>query len=175
MRLHVLAELFADTSVREFGQQVQAISSQQFPRATQFLDVADPAAWAKQANDKTSAKDELRRSCGIELTKGPITRVDRMAPLQRWLRTILPNAPHQDPPGAFLLDWSCTRLQMALKSAYHYAETDAGTGAYKDLPEKNWASHLAEALEYSISRDDVPRADDRSEDMKYDSYLGRLR
>jgi len=152
VRLHVLQELMADTTTEEFGRQVLSISAQQFPQATEYLDWADPAAWAKQQNDKTSCKDELRRKCGIRLQQGPTTRADRQHPVEWWLAGLMPSAPHDDPPGKMLLDWSCVRLREALKSGYHYAEMDRGSGRYHDLPAKNPWSHVAEAFEYGVAR-----------------------
>lgn len=136
-RIHVLAEMMADSSVSEFGNMVKSFSATQFPQATQYLDWCDPAAWAKQPNDKVSARDELRRKCDIHLNQGPVTLLDRLEPVRRWLTGLMAAAPLGDPPGKFILDWSCLRIRDAMKSGYHYGEIQKGSGRYRDVPEKN--------------------------------------
>lgn len=176
VRLHILAELMADVSVVEFGRQVQSVSSQQFPQATQYIDWADPAAWAKERNDLVSCREKLKRECGIHLFPGPVAWLDRLEPVRHWLMGLTPGVAMSEPPGRLLLDWSCTRLQQGFKSAYHYGEVERGGGRYKDLPEKNWASHLLNALEYAVARlDRAAGTEAKVEALTFENYLGRMR
>jgi hypothetical protein len=64
---------------------------------------------------------------------------------------MMPNAAPGEPPGAFLLDPGCARLKDALRSAYHYKQLPGPQARYHDLPEKNWASHLADGLTYGVA------------------------
>ena len=57
MRVHILAEFLMDGSIEEAGRQVQSLTRQFFPGATDVLDISDPAAFDRRANDSS----ELRR------------------------------------------------------------------------------------------------------------------
>jgi hypothetical protein len=151
-RTHVLAEFLMDGSVEEAGRQVQAITRELFPGATEFLDVADPAAFDRRANDVQSCADILRRHCGIHLQAGPRTVTERHEPMRRALLGVMPNVPPSEPPGKILFDPGCGRLKDACRSAYHYKLLPGAQGRYHDVPEKNWASHLMDALCYALAR-----------------------
>ena len=53
-----------------------------------------------------------------------------------------------DGQPAFLLDPSCKLLRQGMNGAYHFAKVRATEEQYQDRPEKNVASHVAEALQY---------------------------
>jgi len=150
-RIHVLAEFLSDGSIEAAGQAVLAKTAEEFPGATEIVDFADPAAFDRRANDTQSCADILRRACGIHLRPGPRTLTERHEPLRRALMGMMPNAAPGEPPGAFLLDPGCPRLKDALRSAYHYKPLPGPQARYHDLPEKNWASHLADGLTYGVA------------------------
>jgi hypothetical protein len=154
-RCHILAEFLMDGSVEEAGRQALALTREQFPQAVEVVDFADPAAFDRRANDSQSAADILRRSCGIHLAPGPRTLTARFEPVRRWLLGAHPYPAPGEPMGKLLIDPNCPRLKEALKSAYHFKTLPGAQARYHDIPEKNWASHLMNALEYAIGRLDA--------------------
>jgi hypothetical protein len=154
-RCHVLAEFLMDGSVEEAGRQALALTREQFPSATEVIDFADPAAFDRRANDQQSAADILRRSCGIHLAPGPRTLTARFEPVRRWLLGAHPYPGPGEPLGKLLLDPNCARLKEAFRTGYHFKLLPGAQGRYHDVPEKNWASHLMNALEYAIGRLDA--------------------
>jgi hypothetical protein len=152
VRIHVLAEFLSDGSIEAAGAAVQAITREQFPGVTDLVDFADPAAFDRKANDTQSCADILRRACGIHLRPGPRTITERHEPMRRALMAMNPNAAPTEPPGALLIDPACGRIKDALRSAYHYKPLPGPQSRYHDLPEKNWASHLADGLCYGLAR-----------------------
>ena len=159
-RIHVLAEFLMDGSVAEAGRQVQAMTRESFPGATEVIDIADPAAFDRRANDTQSCADILRRECGIHLMPGPRTITERLEPMRRSLLGVMPNIPPSEPPGKILFDPACARLMEAMRSAYHFKQLPGAQGRYHDVPEKNWASHLIDGLCYAIARlDEDARAE----------------
>jgi hypothetical protein len=159
-RVHVLAEFLMDGSVAEAGRQVQAMTREAFPGATEIIDVADPAAFDRRANETQSCADILRRECGLHLMPGPRTVTERLEPMRRALLGVMPNVPPSEPPGKILFDPACPRLMEAMRSAYHYKQLPGAQGRYHDVPEKNWASHLIDGLCYAVARlDEDARAE----------------
>jgi hypothetical protein len=154
-RCHILAEFLMDGSVEEAGRQALALTREQFPHAVEVVDFADPAAFDRRANDSQSAADILRRSCGIHLSPGPRTLTARFEPVRRWLLGAHPYPAPGEPMGKLLIDPNCPRLKEAFKSAYHFKTLPGAQARYHDIPEKNWASHLMNALEYAIGRLDA--------------------
>jgi hypothetical protein len=151
MRVQVIGEFLADTAVGTAGRAVQGATAEWFPGATEVVDVADPAAFDRRANEAQSCADILRRECGIHLRPGPRTLTDRHEPMRRALMGLVPNASPSEPPGVVLVDPSCARVKEGLRSAYHYKLLPGAQGRYHDVPEKNWASHLLDALCYAVA------------------------
>jgi hypothetical protein len=151
-RIHVLSEFIMDGSVEEAGRQVQAMTKELFPGVTDVVDVSDPAAFDRRANDAQSCADVLRRTCGIHLLPGPRTITERHEPVRRALLGVMPNISPAEPPGKLLFDPACQRCKEAMRSGYHYKQLPGAQGRYHDIPEKNWASHLMDALCYGVAR-----------------------
>jgi len=151
-RIHVLAEFLMDGSIEEAGRQAQSLTRELFPGATDVVDIADPAAFDRRANDAQSCADILRRLCGIHLVPGPRTITERHEPVRRALLGVMPNVPMHDPPGKLLVDPGCARIKEAFRSGYHYKQLPGAQGRYHDIAEKNWASHLMDALCYAVAR-----------------------
>jgi hypothetical protein len=173
-RIHVLAEFLMDGSVEETGRQVQALTKELFPGSTDVVDVCDPAAFDRRANDTQSCADILRRQCGIHMHPGPRTVTERLEPTRRALLGVVPNVPPSEPPGKLLVDPGCVRLKEAFRSAYHYKKLPGAQGRYHDMPEKNWASHLMDGLCVAISRmDEVASTEgQKNEPLDFSFALG---
>jgi hypothetical protein len=174
-RLHLLAEMYGDAGVEEYGRQVQQTSKLLFPQATQYLDWADPAAWAEVGHDKRSAADILRSRLNITLQKGAVDHTARQEAVRRWLGRMAPVIT-SEPPGMLQIDPSCVLIRDGFKSGYHYQEIEK-SGRYKELPAKNEYSHLMNALEYVLSRLDAPDtpAPVEAEPLEFTGYLGGFR
>jgi len=151
-RIHVLMEFLSDGSIEAAGKAALAITAESFPGATDVIDIADPAAFDNRANDTQSCADILRRTCGIHLRPGPRTITERHEPMRRALLAMVPNAAPNEPPGGLLVDPACPRIKEALRSGYHYKVLPGPQARFHDLPEKNWASHLIDALCYGIAK-----------------------
>lgn len=154
-RLHVLAELYGDAGVAEFGRLVVAQQALIFEAAggakLQFIDWADPAAWSESSNDRQTAAQVLKRECGITLNPGPVDNLARQEPVRKWLTRSVPTERPNEPTGAMLIDPSCVLIRDGMKSGYHYKEIEK-SGRFKEVPEKNEYSHVMNALEYGVSR-----------------------
>jgi hypothetical protein len=48
----------------------------------------------------------------------------------------------------FVMSAQCKKLRKAMIRDYHYTKVSSGSGEYKTKPEKNMASHVADALQY---------------------------
>jgi hypothetical protein len=172
-RIHIMAEFLMDGSVEAAGNQVLAVTRELFPGATDIIDVADPAAFDRKANDTQSCADILRRACGIHLRPGPRTITERLEPVRRALLGVMPNVPPSDPPGKLLIDPACPRIMEAMRSGYHYKQLPGAQGRYHDVPEKNWASHLIDAVCYAIaSLDGGPAESTPQEPLEFVHALG---
>jgi hypothetical protein len=172
-RVHILAEFLMDGSVEAAGTQALAITRELFPGSQDVLDVGDPAAFDKRANDTQSCADILRRTCGIHLRPGPRTITERHEPVRRALLGVMPNVPPSEPPGKLLVDPACARIKEAFRSGYHYKQLPGAQGRYHDVPEKNWASHLMDALSYAIASLDGPVQDaEPQEPLEFSHVLG---
>lgn len=175
-RFHGLAELYADIGVTAAGELVRQQSAMLFPDVRQFLDWADPQAFAKTGNDKRSAADELRK-LGILLNPSAITNTERQIAVRTWLTRSVPTATDHEPAGAFLLDPSCVITRDGFKSGYHYKEIEK-SGRFKEVPEKNEFSHLLNAWEYLMARLEVSAPETaraKAEPLEFRQVLGALR
>lgn len=173
-RLHVLAELYGDAGVADFGRLVIAQQALIFEAAgnakLNYIDWADPAAWSESANDRRTAASVLKAECGIVLNPGPVDNLARQEPVRKWLTRSVPTDRPNEPTGAMLIDPSCTMVRGGMKSGYHYKEIEK-SGRFKEIPEKNEYSHVMNALEYGIARldhsdqrGDIPEARGRIAD-----------
>jgi hypothetical protein len=150
LRVHVLAEWLSEGSIEQAGRQVQAITGEQFPEARDVVDVADPAAFDRRANEHQSGADILRRTCGIHLRPGPRTITERLEGVRRWLLGVVPAASAGEPMGKLLVDPSCARIKEGFRSGYHYRQLPGAAGRFHDAPFKNAFSHVMDALAYAV-------------------------
>jgi hypothetical protein len=172
LRVHVLAEWLSEGSIEEAGRQAQAVMREQFPEARDVLDLADPAAFDRRANEHQSAADILRRTCGIHLRPGPRTITERLEGVRRWLLGVVPAVAAGEPMGKLLVDPSCARIKEGFRSGYHYRQLPGAVGRYHDIPFKNAFSHLMNALEYALgglgAEADGHRSPEPMEPLRFD-------
>lgn len=163
-RLNILAELFMDGSIQEFGEGIRTINATRFPTCRRFKYVADPAAFNEISGTTRSAAQVLKEFCAIYCAPGPINLIDRTEPLRRWLKQLVPVFEANQLPGAFQLSPDCTLVRDGFRGGYCF-KAILSTGSYKEAPEKNEFSHVMNALEYLVwaarpeleqKKDDMP-------------------
>ena len=141
---HVLHELVTfDMGLNRFVTALKSAIDTHFPR----MEVAvwgDPAGMQRDQIFESTAFDHLKQH-GILAkpthTNDFRTRREAMAiPMGRLI---------EGKPG-FLLDRKCVRLRKALAGGYHFKRVSVGAGQerFRDTPEKNEHSHVADAAAY---------------------------
>lgn len=148
-RLNVLAELIMDCSIDDFGRGILDMNQQRFPTAKKIKYVADPAAFYEITGTKRSASQILKEFCGIYLTPGPVNLVDRIEPVKRWLKRMVPVAQAGESPAAVQIAPDCVYVRDGFRGGYYY-KAHASTGSFKESPEKNESSHPMNGLEYAV-------------------------
>jgi hypothetical protein len=135
-----------DMSAVLFAPEVKRLLERRYS-GMKVLAFGDPAGDAKgQATEDTPIR--IVRAAGIPIHAAPSNvAVLRRAALDQPLTRIC-----MDSRPAYLLSPRCERLRQALMGGYHYRELQvSGTEPrYSDEPEKNDASHIAEAEEYRL-------------------------
>ena len=104
--------------------------------------IGDPAGKSKSTIYEETSFDVLNRM-GFAAFPAPTNDIDpRLRAIESWLLK------QADGAGAMLIDASrCPVTVRALAVGYRYARTKAGQR--KPLPDKNWASHIIDALQYA--------------------------
>lgn len=103
--------------------------------------VGDPSGKAKSSTFESSSFDDLKRM-GFMAYPAPTNDIDpRLRAVEAFLLA------QRDGGAAILIDGPrCPTLVRAFGGGYRYAKTKAGQR--KPLPDKNWASHIMDALQY---------------------------
>jgi len=106
----------------------------------------DPAGLSRSPTDESTCFQVLH-SAEIGLTEmypAPTNAlVPRIGAVEGYLNTMIGGEP------AFVLSPNCRYTRKALNGAYHYEKDPRSGGAeYKTVPAKDFASHVADALEY---------------------------
>lgn len=146
-RYHVLAELTSeDMSAAIFAPELFRMIRRRWPKAD-LVGWGDPAGDAQgQATDDTPIL--ICRAAGLPIQPASTNRYAlRKAALDNPLmRSCMDGGP------AILIDPSCEMLIKALMGGYHYRQLQVSgpEPRISDEPEKNWASHIAEAMHYGL-------------------------
>jgi hypothetical protein len=104
--------------------------------------IGDPAGIAKDSLYEETSFDMLKRK-GFAAFPAPTNDLDpRLRAVESWLLRQI------DGGGAILIDASrCPTLVRAIAGGYRYGKTRQGQR--KPVPNKNWASHIMDALQYA--------------------------
>lgn len=146
MRLYVLHEICEEgIGVEKLLEEVKLKSMEWFPNAKRFLDVVDPAGFARSPTDE--------RSCVLVMSQhpwflkpipgiqNPVARRSAVIKfLQRNVRGQM----------AFVISQSCKMLVGGFDGGYHFAHNKSGQ--LRENPEKNDYSHSHDALQYICTR-----------------------
>lgn len=146
MRLYVLQEICeSGIGVEKLLEEVKLKSLEWFPNAKRFLDVVDPAGFARSPTDERScvlimggSPWFLKPIPGIQ---NPVTRRNSVV---KFLQRNVREAP------AFLISPSCKVLVGGFDGGYHFAHNKSGQ--LRESPEKNDYSHPHDALQYICTR-----------------------
>lgn len=112
------------------------------------LAVGDPAGRQRVQTDERSCFEVLKQE-GFKVIAAPTNSVvARIAALDKFLSRQVDGGP------GFLIDPRCTFLIKALRGNYRY-KVKQKTGEFDEKPEKNDASHIAEALQYAALQADA--------------------
>jgi len=153
-RVYVLQHLVKRTLLRDFVEEVVALSTQLFPEY-EFLDYVDPASstTANLREEEESAKDVLK-AFGMQPINGVKAFQERANNLSWRLRHLTSDGkasivfcPEQGCVNPATNRWENV-LVKGLESGYRYKYIKV-SGAYAEVPEKNVYSHVVDALLYA--------------------------
>ena len=144
-QLIVLAELQAkDMGIRQFARDVVRPFLAMNFHDYSFQAAGDPAGMARSDTDEKTCFMELAEegiACVPAITNSFVGRREAVA---KYLTRLVDGQP------AFLLDPSCDMLRRGFNGRYQYRRLQVvGEERYKDVPDKNDFSHLADALQYA--------------------------
>jgi hypothetical protein len=102
----------------------------------EILVVGDPAGVQKSQSDETSCFDILRHFKYKAIPAKTNVLVERLGAVEYFLNSLVEGKPR------FLLSDTCPLLRKGFMAGYHYKRMRVSGEVYKEVPEKNWASHL---------------------------------
>lgn len=139
--MHVFDEIITeDCSIQEFCEDLLWPKLRNSYNNYKYCLYVDPAGTQRSANDKKSALDIIREQ-GLPVTTARTNEdLARREAVIYFLRK----------QNGFLLSPECTGLRKGFISDYHYPKVkNTALTKFKDEPEKNWASHVHDALQYA--------------------------
>ena len=163
-QLIVLAELQAkDMGIRQFARDVVRPFLAMNFHDYSFQACGDPAGMARSDTDEKTCFMELAEegiACVPAITNSFVGRREAVA---KYLTRLVDGQP------AFLLDPSCDMLRRGFNGRYQYRRLQVvGEERYKDVPDKNDFSHLADALQYAaLHSQNMNQGTDWSQKIQY--------
>jgi hypothetical protein len=141
-RWFILGELVArDMGARRFARILRGDLATRFPGWRWRL-FGDPAGDTRAQSDE-STPFEMVRAEGLEIRPAPSNDPTvRITAIEELLLRMVDGKP------GFLVDPGCITLIGAMESGYHYRRLQVTGERYTEEPEKNMASHPADALQY---------------------------
>lgn len=141
----IVDEVVAESlGVDRFSDDVLQISSQEYPGRT-FWDIGDPAGNQRAQTDERTCFQILQAK-GIDIEPGLQTEQIRLECVRKPLGRLIAGKPQ------FMLHPRCVKLRKAFMGGYHYRRIKTSGEKFADKPEKNWASHPMDALQYAATR-----------------------
>lgn len=135
-----------DMGLERFAHQLLADLNLRFPKAELKI-FGDPAGMARDSLFEKTSFDFLR-TLGLNAQPAPsnnfkVRRESGAAPMTRLIKS---------KPG-LLVHVDCKRLRKALSGGYHFKRVNIGAGQerFRDVPNKNEHSHVADAYGYLTS------------------------
>jgi len=146
-RWQILSEVVAfDMGLQRFGASVQNELAVRFPRHKDALVWGDPAGLARDPIYERTAFDFLRT---IGLRAQPTSTNDMKVRREAGAAPMIRRIPDDGKPG-LLVDKRCARLRKALNGGFHFRRINVSgeTERFRDVPNKNFHSHVADAFGY---------------------------
>jgi len=167
-RAVVLAEATSDgMGITRFIQTLlKPILAEKFPGAPVLI-AGDPAGRQRVQTDEKTVYDILRAAGFKAVPAMTNAIVARVAAVENYLNLQV------DSGAGFLIDPSCRSLINAMRGGYRYKIKN--NGEMEDTPEKNNASHIADALQYLMLHIDAQngaRTHQRRHEVKHVSAAG---
>ena len=145
-RWHILREIVTfDMGLERFAQMLKSELETHFPNFECMI-WGDPAGSARDMIYEQTAFDHLK-------THGIIARPTATNEFKtRREAGALPMTRLIDGKPGFIVHRECARLRKALSGGYHFKRVAMGAGQerFKDVPNKNMHSHVADALGYLL-------------------------
>lgn len=144
-RIHILSEITgSDMPAIQLAEQIKRHVAQHYEMC-QIEYYADPAfTHMSQTRDESVA--DVLFNAGLNVYPASTNSIDLRLEAVRTLLSQL------DPTGEpmMIVSPACEVLIEALVGGYHFKEEATGGGHFKDKPEKNQYSHVADALQYCL-------------------------
>ena len=144
-QLQILDELVSDgMGLRQFCEnQVLPLLRQKYFGAN-VIGFGDPSGVARAPTDEKTCF-EILHSPEIGLTNILPAPTNALVPRIGAVEFFLNKMSYGEP--SFILSPNCHSVRRAMNGAYQYGKDPRGDGEYKNVPLKNFASHVADALE----------------------------
>lgn len=146
-QLRIIDELVSDgMGLRQFceNQLIPLLRKKYF--GMNVVGFGDPAGTSRAPTDESTCFEVLQGpDIGLRnVTPAPTNAIlPRVGAVERYL-----NKMYKGEPG-FLLSPNCHFLRKAMNGGYHYEKEPKSLGdSYKQMPSKNFSSHIADSLEY---------------------------
>jgi hypothetical protein len=140
-RLSVLEELVTRDygTVRLITDRVKPLLKTRFPNAD-FVISPDPAANQRAQKDERTVVDEIKKHYKVKIPTDNNQLPGRISAIEHYTTRLTENG------AALQIDPSCKQLIRALRAGWRY--NIPAKGEAKEVPLKNWASHVADAFSY---------------------------
>jgi hypothetical protein len=146
MRLMVLREICEKgMGLERFLTEVRAKSLEWFPEHKKYVEVVDPAGFARSPNDERTAVSLMTvPPYSLQVVPGVQIPATRLHSVRRFLERVVKGEP------ALFIDPTCKMIIQGFDGGYHYEYNQSDQ--LREVPEKNDYSHPHDALQYVATR-----------------------
>lgn len=142
-QFRIFDELYGwDIGVGAFAEDILKPHIAQNYRGKEILFVGDPAGIAKES-DERSAFDVLADHEIVAVPAHTNKLMGRLEAVRHYLGRMVDGQP------ALLVSPKCERIRSGFIGKYHYKRVQVGFERFKETPEKDEASHVADAVQYA--------------------------
>lgn len=148
----ILGELFFEgeaMGIERFSEHLLRFLKSRFPDNPEYMMYADPAGQQRAQTDERTCFQVLK-AAGFKVRPGPQDLATRIGSVQRVLDRMVDGQP------GIIYDSSCRMLIRGKLGAYRYRQMRTADERLAEQPEKNSASHPADAEQYLIAAYEGP-------------------
>ncbi len=139
----VFDEMLSDSmGIDRFSDQVLEKCSRSFRGQVDFEDYGDPAGQQRAQTDERTCF-EILHAKGVMIEPAPQTLALRLESVRRPLTRLIGGEPQ------FVLHPRCKAIRKGFLGAYHFRRMAVNSERYTSEPNKNWVSHIMDALQYA--------------------------